>query len=315
MTTSSQSTSTRQENLPITFSTGPTQKFSDFSHVEEKQLFSLSIPDELLFHWYMNKKASESYVSLVNSKISVVRLAQSDRLEQRLAVQACKLASKRRHLKGRKKYAVTNGHYQLYVLDGEAESYEEMETQLVEKAQRLQTLMDEMAATTFHNTGRQVHEVAPRQMKRKLSQCKTFVEQALWFCESFGLKPEFVQLRKQTGSPVKLSISHTLPQQHTNKPPSHTPTDSSRVQQALYILDRFAVSDEAYHELSVTSDLPPLYRIKEARLSINNSLDIRRLQGPYPGAYRPFKPAIKDELTKIVSHNIIMSNSSITTKI
>ena len=38
-----------------------------------------------------------------------------------------KLASKRRHLKGRKKYAVTNGHYQLYVSDGEAESYEEME--------------------------------------------------------------------------------------------------------------------------------------------------------------------------------------------
>ena len=87
-----------------------------------------------------------------------------------------KLASKRRHLKGRKKYAVTNGHYQLYVSDGEAESYEEMELScMVEKAQCLQTLMDEMAATTFHNTGRQVHEVAPRQMKRKLKQCKTFV--------------------------------------------------------------------------------------------------------------------------------------------
>ncbi len=43
-----------------------------------------------------------------------------------------------------------------------------------------------------------------------------------------------------------------------------TASDSARVQQAL------AVSDKVYHELSVASDLPPLYRIKDARLSINN---------------------------------------------
>ena len=67
--------------------------------------------------------------------------------------------------------------------------------------------------------------------------------------------------------------------------------------QALYILDRFAVSDEACHELSMASNLPPLYKIKNERLVLNGSLDIRRLQGPYQGAFRPIKEAIKDELS------------------
>ena len=64
--------------------------------------------------------------------------------------------------------------------------------------------------------------------------------------------------------------------------------------------------NEAYHELSVASDLPPLYRIKDARLSINNSLDIRYLEGAYPGAYRPPKAAIQEELAKIVSKEEII---------
>ena len=294
------------DGLRITISLSSSRKFSEFSHHKTQQeQFSLSIPNALLQRWYLNKKAEDSYIDLVNSKISVVRLAQCNRLERRLSEQACKVATKVRSLKGRKRYGATAGNYQLFVLEGEALSFTELQTQLTQTEEQLKSLMDEMssaASRQFFNTGRQVHEVSSKQMKRKLAQCTTFAEQALWFCQSFGLQPQFVQLRKQTGSPVKLDLSCAPQQQSSITRSSHTATDSAKVQQALYILDRFAVSDEAYHELSSASDLPPLYRIKEARLRINNSLDIRQLQGTYLGAYRPPKDAIREELAKLVSY-------------
>ena len=152
----------------------------------------------------------------------------------------------------------------------------------------------------YTNKGKHVHDISPRQLRGKLSQCKSFIQQALWFCESFGLCPEFIQLRKQhTGSPVKLTLNS--PHNSTTSPqPSNS--DYESVHHALYILDRFAVSDESYHELSMASTLPPLYKIKKARLILNSSLDIRRLQGPsYPGAFRPIKRAIEDESCRMVS--------------
>ena len=259
------------DTLRVTLSLSSSQKYSDVSHLEaQEEQFSLSIPNALLHYWYINKKAEDSYFDLVNSKISVVSIAQGSRLERRLSEQASRVATK---VQGRK-----GG---LFVLEGEALSFTELQTQLTQKEQLLKSLMDKMSSATsqqFFNTGRQVHEVSPRQMKRKLAQYTTFAEQALWFCRSFGLQPQFVQLCKQTGSPVKLDLSHAPQQQPSTTQSSHTPTDSAKAQQALYILDRLAVSNEAYQELT---NLPPLYRIKEARLRINSSLDIRQLQGTY----------------------------------
>ncbi|XP_064405713.1 uncharacterized protein LOC135350804 isoform X1 [Halichondria panicea] len=294
--------SRRAESLSITISNSA-KKYSDFSHTEPQVQpnFSLSIPIELLHHWYMNKKAEETFISLVNSMVTIVKLAQSDLLEKRLAEQASKVARRIRGLKGRRRYAVLAGEYNLFVLDGEAESYSEIEQQLSTESPQPTTIPETSRPTTAHiNKGKKVHEVSPRQVKRKLAHCKSSAEQALWFCESFGLQPESLELRKQTGSPIKFNFLSSPSHKPQHQTPALSPNDSARVQQALYVLDRFAVSDEAYHELSVASDLPPLYRIKDARLSINNSLDIRHLEGPYPGAYRPPKAAIQEELAKIV---------------
>lgn len=91
------------------------------------------------------------------------------------------------------------------------------------------------------------------------------------------------------------------------KPPSSSPLapsekDYAKLRQILYILDRFAVSDEAYHEheLSVSFSLPSIYWLKEARSSLNASLDLKRLQGDNPGAYHPLIDTLKQEISRIV---------------
>ena len=80
----------------------------------------------------------------------------------------------------------------------------------------------------------------------------TFSKQALWFAESFGLVPDYVQMHKaQSGSPVKVTLCEKSP-----SPSSSAPSEKDC--QILYILDRFALSDEAYYELSVSSSLPSI---------------------------------------------------------
>ncbi len=45
----------------------------------------------------------------------------------------------------------------------------------------------------FQNCGKPISEVEGRQQRRKIRELKTYVEKALWFAESFGLKLRFVQ--------------------------------------------------------------------------------------------------------------------------
>ena len=88
--------------------------------------------------------------------------------------------------------------------------------------------------------------------------------------------------KAQSGSPVKVTVPIG------NAPSSLTPpneADYAAIHQALYILDRFAVSDEAYRERSVTSNLPPLHHVKMACSRLNESLDLRSLLGGIAGAY------------------------------
>ena len=99
-------------------------------------------------------------------------------------------------------------------------------------------------------------------------------------------------------------VSITLSEESTSVQPSLSPSanDYNKKHQALYISDRFAVSDEVYHNFSIVSTLPPIYNLKQACSDLNKSLYIRRIEGPFPGAYRPlnFKDTLKAELQKMV---------------
>ena len=148
-----------------------------------------------------------------------------------------------------------------------------------------------------------MEEVGRRQARRKLRQFSTSSEQALWFASCFGLELEYLQERKaKSGSPVKISFQES---QVDSPVPHPCDDDRHKLLQVMYVLDTFAVSDEAYHELSsVAKDLPPLYKLKGERKTINESLDIRRLPGPCLGAYRPLEPMLAKELLKTVGKDM-----------
>ena len=99
------------------------------------------------------------------------------------------------------------------------------------------------------NKGSTYDEVGTRQKKRKLSQFQRAADAALWFGESFGLLPTKLMVKTSRSDEV---IS--LPLGDTITPVPDTPptreVDEFCAMQTLYLLDRFGVSDEFYHELT-----------------------------------------------------------------
>ena len=79
-------------------------------------------------------------------------------------------------------------------------------------------------------------------------------KKALWFAESFGFKLKSIEVESQSGSAITLPLCTEL-QPQEDQPSS---VDDSEITRAtLYLLDKFAVSDEFYHELSMSyKDLP-----------------------------------------------------------
>lgn len=79
--------------------------------------------------------------------------------------------------------------------------------------------------------------------------------------------------------------------------------DKEKVAKLLYLLDHyFLISDEAYHEISIISkELPPLYKVKQLRKDIDATVNITRIKGDIPGAYRPFKQFLQQTIKQQVS--------------
>ena len=99
------------------------------------------------------------------------------------------------------------------------------------------------------NIGSTYDKVGNRQKRRKLSQLQRAADAALWFGESFGLVPTQLTVRtSRSDETIALPLGDTI-----TPVPDTPPTrevDEFCAMQTLYLLDRFGVSDEFYHELT-----------------------------------------------------------------
>ena len=110
--------------------------------------------------------------------------------------------------------------------------------------------------------------MGPKQRGRKLRLLKDKIQCALWFSESFGLKLSQVKLNDDKGGTHLLAWENesfeTLQEEDNNK-----------LEQILFLLDKFCVGDEVYHEMTThTGDLPKSYLIKQLRRNQNKTYHI-----------------------------------------
>ena len=89
--------------------------------------------------------------------------------------------------------------------------------------------------------------MGPRQKRRKTTQLKSYAKLALEPLETYGLIPQTLTAITDQGCSVSLELSEG---------PSPSPPTAAAVEpeentrNVLFLLDRFGVSDEFYHELA-----------------------------------------------------------------
>lgn len=239
----------------------------------------LRVPNRLLWRWHSDSErpTDTSFVQLLNDAVrghTVALDTHCERLERHLQRRAGEVSSKARRLAFRQRQRYLDGSVLLDVYYGETldatslvEEVEEMDemlsediavwveglqgaqetiSQLKEELKAARTSVQSTSQQSPANIGLPMHQVSSRQRRRKVLSLKESSHKALWFVETFGLSVESVSLRDSTtGDPLVLSYS--------SHPPS--PADSTSdgtLHQTLYLLERFGVSDEFYHELSMT---------------------------------------------------------------
>jgi hypothetical protein len=86
--------------------------------------------------------------------------------------------------------------------------------------------------------------------------------------------------------------------------------DKARIESLLYIIDKFGVSDEFIHELTMITDgLPKSYLVKQCRTELNSLCKLTGTPGKAPGAQYSFKELLTEQIKIMVSDHQCMGHT------
>ena len=176
--------------------------------------------------------------------------------------------------------------------------YEEFESQ----NQKLKEYIDVLERNQhLQCQGRKFNEVGPKQQSRKLKSLKGRVQCALWFCKSFGLELTQFKMRDAEGMEHTLDYNDHSPTGCQGTGPTYASLpqeEKDKIENVLYLLDKFCVGDDFYHELSITAEgLPESYLIKQMRNDMNKICHLERAPGSFPGSQvSSFEATLQDSI-------------------
>ena len=123
------------------------------------------------------------------------------------------------------------------------------------------------------------------------------IQGALSFCEEEGFKPCSVEVENvDTGQHEVIDVASGAYSQ-MDIPTSSTKDDTRSV---LYIKDRFSISNEAFHELSMVSNLPNSSKIKTLTRTLNSEFEIRSAPNGIVGVQQSVRARIMVRLTQLI---------------
>ena len=202
-------------------------------------------------------------------------------------------------LEGKKKQLVTDMNEALKEKDIYLKEKDEEISQLKEKNQELIQHIEKLEERLGEVgcTGKKLGDLGPRQRSRKLKELKSRAEVALWFVKSYGL-----ELNCLKGVDTNQGNQYTIElDKEDSSIPNTDKEEDNKLEQVLYLLDKFCASDELYHELTmICDDLPKSYLIKQKRNQLNNICNIEPVPGQYPGAQISFTETLKSHVKELL---------------
>ena len=171
---------------------------------------------------------------------------------------------------------------------------------LQSKIVKLQSHVSHLEALTSYevpfNYGKPIDEVKDGQKARKLEMIRDGSQKALNFIQSYDADVVSLTVRsRKSGATQVLSLDKS-PAPSSLESPS-TSNKQVPVDEVLYLLDHYGVSDQFYHELSmVQPSLPRSYLVKRRRGELTKMVSTKDLFQPYKGHYRSFKEYLQEVL-------------------
>ena len=149
------------------------------------------------------------------------------------------------------------------------------------------------------HTRKPLSEVSRQQQYNRKKQMATTVKKSLTCCENEAFQPCSLELKdKDTGDQVILDVNKgTFAYKDEVVKTTNT---SDQICSTLYVKDKFSISNEAYHELSMMSDLPSLSQIKKLTVSLNSQCNIQSCPNEIIGVQQSIRARITQRLTQFV---------------
>lgn len=202
------------------------------------------------------------------------------------------------NLEGEKKILIDEMQNTILNMANELKDLKETNSQLEEYIKCLEK------EEGFEYRGKYVSETKNKQctLKAFLSRAQT----ALWFSKAFGLELESLKVKETgTGKFHEINVESKRDKPREN-PASQTDSDAdmSRVEKILYLLDKFCVSDEFYHELSmIENGVPRSYLIKQCKNNLNKLCHVTSTPGPFEDAQISFKSLLSQQISAFKEEN------------
>jgi hypothetical protein len=279
-----------------------------------------------------------SFVSIINTQINSFQLRENSRLEERFRTLSSQVASQLQstHRSGRKRQLFVQCQRLVAVYSEELENVKEISFRLsqfkkenIVLEDRCKNLLSELLQATnsdhadtdlseqnskmeeyityiqqnafLENTGKKLDDLEDKHFHRKLRTIENHSEKVMWFAETFGLIPKIIKCETLGGKQCDLILNKT-----GNNRKSHYAdleiAEKDKLKSLVNILDRFAVSDAAYSELSLKfNGMPRKYMIVQCRNDMDSIFHIERAPGGVPGAYMSFRDELSKQIRLIIS--------------
>ena len=137
-----------------------------------------------------------------------------------------------------------------------------------------------------------------QQQLNKKKKLANGIQTALQFCKQERFKACNVEIQNiNTNKRVIINLDKKVYQ----PTPTLTDSDEDRLCAVTLVKDKFTISDAAYHELSMVSNLPNFYKVKKAIEMLNKEFDIKAAPNSITGVQQSLIARVEARLRKIIT--------------
>ena len=173
---------------------------------------------------------------------------------------------------------------------------------LQSKNEELLNYIDKIENSDKPYEGKDISEV--KKKSRTLTAFMSRAKTALWFAKSFGLELQSLTVSELNTACLKHALTtegQDPCSESSNGFDTLSEEEKSRVEKVLFLLDKFCVGDNFYHELTMVVDgLPKSYLVKQRRSQLNDICHITSTPGEAEGAQMSFNDLLKERIKDYV---------------